>query len=231
MIEWLVAGLGIGAGLGGAWFAVARGRLAATLRSELDHSRAELEATRERTSRKGDAERRRDEELAELRRRLEKAKRRAGQVRSEEKQESERLRALEDQLRLAQADLRVQRDEIGRLEVELGRARRPAGPPPPMPVAPDPAPESKPDAELREALSKRAEAAEARALGLEDALVRARTDIERLRRRAGAQEKLYAALRGELDAKKERLRTQQEELERLRALRLVLADDLREPEA
>ncbi len=52
-----------------------------------------------------------------------------------------------------------------------------------------------------------------------------------MKRKAAAQEKLYVAIRGELDAKKERLRTQQEELERLRALRLVLADDLADPEA
>ena len=37
------------------------------------------------------------------------------------------------------------------------------------------------------------------------------------------QDALYASLRGELEAKKDRLRTQQEELERLRALEVVLA--------
>lgn len=231
MLEIVVAGIGIAAGVAGAIFAASKGQALAAVRAELEGAREELEASREKTAKKGEAERRRDEELAELRRRLEKTKRRAGQVREEERQESERIRALEEQLRLAQADLKSHRGELQRLEAALAEAqrqaeRRPPPPPPARELPPPPKPEAPP---ADETLVRRAEHAEARALGLEEALVAARIDVERLRRRAAAQEKLYAALRGELDAKKERLRTQQEELERLRALRAVLADDLEEP--
>ena len=231
MLAWVIAGLAVAAGFGAAIFAASRAQALASTRAEAERLRAELGTAREKTAKKSDGERRRDEELAELRRRLEKTKRRAGQVREEERQESERFRALEEQLRLAQADQKSQRAELHRLESELALARKAAErKPPPAPPAKEPAAAPKPETPPPDAaLQRRVADAEARVLGLEDALVAARTEAERLRRRSAAQEKLYAAMRGELDAKKERLRTQQEELERLRALSVVLADDLEQP--
>jgi colicin import membrane protein len=128
------------------------------------------------------------------------------------------------------------RGELQRAESDLERLREaprpkppvvaPAPPPPPAAKEPEPAAPEPPHDEV---LARRAQAAETRALTLEEQLVAARVDAERQRRKVAAHDRLYLALRGDLDAKKERLRTQQEELERLRALRLVHADDLVEP--
>ena len=52
--------------------------------------------------------------------------------------------------------------------------------------------------------------------------------MKRLRGKAITQDKLYASMRLELEAKKDRLVTQQEELERLRALRVALMESLGE---
>jgi predicted nucleic acid-binding Zn-ribbon protein len=46
----------------------------------------------------------------------------------------------------------------------------------------------------------------------------------RLRKRIDNQEQLYASLRGELEAKKDRLRTQEEQLQRLQALKVAVLD-------
>jgi hypothetical protein len=232
MTAWLVALAAGVVALIAALFAASRAQAGATAARELSQLREELEATRGKATKRSDLDKRRDEELAELRRRLEKTKRRASQARDDERQESERIRDLDEKVRLAQADARAMRAELQRVEAELARAREAPKPPPrpepaPAVVVAPPAPVASPP---DEALLRRAESAEARVLGLEDALVVARVDAERQRRKVAAQDRLYLAMRGELDAKKERLRAQQEELERLRALRLVLADDLVDPE-
>ena len=56
-----------------------------------------------------------------------------------------------------------------------------------------------------------------------DQLAKTDHDLQRMRKRVRNQDMLYTSIRSELDAKKDRLRTQQEELERLRALEVVLA--------
>jgi len=57
----------------------------------------------------------------------------------------------------------------------------------------------------------------------------AKKEISRLRGRLRTQESVYAQLRGELEAKKDRLKTQREELERLRAYKVTLIDVAPEP--
>lgn len=214
---------GVLVALAGVGFGVLRARASAGAAREIERLRAELEKGRERPAKRGDSDRRRDEELAELRRRLEKTKRRASQARDEGRQESSRIRDLEEKLRLAQADARSMHAELQRAEGEVERLRAAPRPAPAPVAAPPPVREPAPMPD--EALVRRVEAAEARALALEEQLLLARVDGERQRRRIAAQDRLYVAIRGELDAKKERLRAQQEELERLRALRVVLAAD------
>jgi DNA repair exonuclease SbcCD ATPase subunit len=235
MLPWIIAAAALAAAHAAGLYAASRAQAVSSGREALARLREELEAARERTTKRGDGERKRDEELAELRRRLEKTRKRASQAREDERLETARIAELEEKLRLAQADARSMHAELQRLEAEIGRLRE-APRPAPRPVAPAPvvAPavvkETAPPAP-DEALLRRAGEAEAHVRALEEQLVVARVDVERQRRKASAQDRLYAAIRGELDAKKERLRTQQEELERLRALRLVLADDLVEPPA
>ena len=228
MLLWTVTLAAAALALAGLFFGASRSRASVAALRELASVRTELEAVRERATKRGDGERRRDEELAELRRRLEKAKRRASQARDEDRHESLRIRELEEKVRLAQADARTMHAELQRAEAEAQRLR---AAPRPAPVAPPPPPVREPAPPRDEALARRADEAEARALALEEQLVAARVDAERQRRKVAAQDRLYLALRGELDAKKERLRTQQEELERLRALRAVLAAGAEPPAA
>ena len=55
--------------------------------------------------------------------------------------------------------------------------------------------------------------------------------MARLKKKLSTQELLYVSIRNELAAKKDRLRTQQEEIERLRALRVSLLDTPTEAES
>ena len=52
----------------------------------------------------------------------------------------------------------------------------------------------------------------------------ARGTEARMRKRMSNQEQLYASLRAELDVKKDRLRTQEEQLQRLQALKVAVID-------
>lgn len=229
MLSWIVAGIAATGAIAGLAFGMARARAAADASRALQALTTELDALRTRSEKRTDSDRRRDEELAELRRRLEKTKKRVSQAREDERQESSRIRELEEKLRLAQADSRSMRSDLQQAETEIARLReapRPKAPPPPPPA---PAPAAAPEPPRDEELVRRAEEANSRVRALEEQLVAARVDAERQRRKVAAHERLYVALRGELGAKKERLRTQQEELERLRALRLVLAEHLAEP--
>ena len=88
----------------------------------------------------------------------------------------------------------------------------PAAPSAP-PVAAPPPPE----------LTARVEELRGRVTQLEGELGGARVEAERWQAKVRTQDKLYLAIRGELAAKKDRLRAQQEELERLRALRVTWA--------
>ncbi len=75
-------------------------------------------------------------------------------------------------------------------------------------------------------VSYEAELAEAgeRLVKLENELQLAHQTQARARKRMANQDQLYAALRGELEAKKDRLRTQEEQLQRLQALKVAVLD-------
>ncbi len=59
---------------------------------------------------------------------------------------------------------------------------------------------------------------------LQSELEIARQSDLRVRKRMSNQEMLYASLRAELDVKKDRLRTQEEQLQRLQALKVAVID-------
>ena len=157
-------------------------------------------------------------EVAELRKRLEKAKRRAAKA-EPSKATSEAASALSD-LESQVEEARQARDEARQeaegLSSELSRLRKSSSIPQP--------PVEKPvlDNGAVANLQKELEAARS-------SLTQARAENEarekthqKLKRKVDTQELLYVSMRSELDAKKDRLRTQQEELERLMALKAVL---------
>ena len=157
-------------------------------------------------------------EVAELRKRLEKAKRRASQAASqgEKSVAASAFSELEAQLE----EVRQSRDEARReargLSEELSRLRK-ASPAPP-PTVEKPLLENSAVEDLQRELES-AQSSLSQAQAENEAREKAH---KKLKRKVETQELLYVSMRSELDAKKDRLRTQQEELERLMAIQAVL---------
>ncbi len=211
---------------------------------EVESFEEKLRGAAKRSEARSAGERRREDELPELRRKLEKARKRATQAREEQRKESYRIKELEDRLRLRGSDAPT--TAAGRtLKTELAavssvnsaptpvaaapKPPEPKAPEPPEPKAPEPVSPPAPSPEVIEsealaAAVKRAEQAEASRDQIRLKLAELEFQAKRRQAKVRTQEMLYASIRLELEAKKDRLGTQQEELERLRALRVVLMD-------
>ncbi len=203
---------------------------------EVESFEEKLRGAAKRSEARSAGERRREDELPELRRKLEKARKRATQAREEQRKESYRIKELEDRLRLRGSDAPM--TAAGRtLKTELAAASSvnpaptpvAAAPKPPEPKAPEPVSPPAPspegiESEAMAAAVKRAEQAEASRDQIRLKLAELEFQAKRRQAKVRTQEMLYASIRLELEAKKDRLGTQQEELERLRALRVVLMD-------
>jgi chromosome segregation ATPase len=195
------------------------GRTAALAR-DVDRLEAELHDARQQLEKRSGAERRRADHERDTRRKLEKAKKRVGQVRAEQQEEVERVRQLEGQLRQREADLKGLREELARASAS--------------PLSPERIKEREAEiAEAKQALSsltaraEKAEAAAAAATTAEEKATRMlEKEVSRLRHKMATQETLYASIRSELEIKKDRLRAQTEELERLRAYKVAVIDPL-----
>jgi chromosome segregation ATPase len=191
---------------------------AAELARDLDRVETELHDARQQLEKRAGAERRRADQERDTRRKLEKAKKRVNQVRAEQQEEMERVRQLETQLRQREAELKAMREELARASAS--------------PISPDRVKERETAiAEAKQALSNlttRAEKAEAAAdaakIAKEEATRMLEKEVARLRRKTATQETLYASIRSELEIKKDRLRAQTEELERLRAYKVAVID-------
>lgn len=229
-ISWIVAGAGLAAAL------VLFVRLRATRVEvaqrgvEAEKLQAELHAARKQLEKASARQRHSGDELAELRRRLEKTRRRAAQVQTQSAGRGpspSRLQGLEEELEQTRQARDAAREEVQGLSAELSRLRAErAAQPAPSEPAPEPIPEPPAESEVIAALQERAEAAEASVGALEKELASASHATDRLRNKVKTQESLYLAMRGELEAKKDRLRRQQEELERLRAFKVAVVDPL-----
>ena len=190
----------------------------ATLRAELDAAGLELEALQKRVEHTRTEQRARSEELAELRKKHERLKKRAGDSLEEEKALPARVRTLEAELLAERNDAVAARDEIVRLHGEVER------------TAADLARERARAAELvpptqqseLDGLSRRATEAEAKRERLAGELETARHDVSKYKGRWETLDKAYVILRGELELKKDEVRAQRVELERLRTLEVIL---------
>jgi chromosome segregation ATPase len=181
------------------------------LEKRVDQARAELRA--------------RGEELGELRKKHDKLKKRAGEAHDEEKTLPARVKALEAELAAEKADARAARDEIVRLHAEVERAgaeraragaeleRERARVAELAPLANRP---------THEALEQRLLELEARLAARSAELDAALRDSAKYKGRWETLDKAYVILRGELELKKDEARAQRVELERLRALEVVL---------
>jgi hypothetical protein len=178
-------------------------------------------------SKESRARRRQAEEFANLRKRVEKTKRRAmkgedlplgtsARIRDHEAEvervglERDRANAERESLLSAVADLE---NQLATSVRALAAATVPT--PPPVPT----------ELDMEIAKVKDATAENQLKVGtLEDELALAHKTEARLRKRLSNQEILYTSIRAELGVKADRLRTQEEELQRLRALKVAVID-------
>jgi len=215
---WILAGVAAAAAV----FSLLRLRRATgrarALTGDVDRLEAELRDVRGQLEKSAGAQRRQSDHERDTRRKLEKAKKRASQARAEQKEEMERVRQLESDLRQRQADSETLRQELARASAS--------------PASPERIKER--EAEIARAkqeissLGARVEKAEAAAAAAtaakEEATRKLEKEVSRLRRKTETQDKLYASIRSELEIKKDRLRAQTEELERLRAYKVAVVD-------
>ncbi len=197
--------------------------LSRELTSQLEEVREELAVAGRRLEKQKEDHRRRGEELADLRKRLDKAKRSRGAVRENERAAPGRVAELERTIELQTEDLARARTELegalGELAVvhaQLKRERDDAR-----------KPREEADKAVRELETKlgQAQADVERTAGDLDT---ARHEYGRWRKRAENLDKVYMVLRGEFELAKDRLRAQEAELERLRALKVALVDPVPE---
>lgn len=197
--------------------------LSRELTSQLEEVREEVAVAGRRLEKQKEEHRRRGEDLADLRKRLDKAKRSRGVVRESERAAPDRVAELERTIELQTEDLARARTELdgalgelavvhAQLERERDDSRKPR---------------EEADKVVRELETKlgRAQADVERTAGDLDT---ARHELGRWRKRAENLDKVYMVLRGEFELAKDRLRAQDAELERLRALKVALVDPVPE---
>jgi len=194
---------------------------------------AEREELRARLSRDAQTRKKQSDELAAQRKRADKAKKRSAkgtpdlplgtasrigdltdQIERVER-ERDRSRAEREQLAQEVVELETRVARSARAAEEATRARAEAS----ASATPTPEVEAGGDAVRAELAASREQATK-----LADELRTANEAGERMRKRVSTQEQLYASLRAELEVKKDRLRTQEEQLQRLQAFKVAVAD-------
>lgn len=178
-------------------------------------------------SKEAQARKRLSDELASLRNKADKAKRRQAKTVDRPLGTTARIRDHESQIErieLERDKARSEREALAhnatRLEIQLAasqRALEEASAPRPKPIA------SELENTLERVNSELASSRE-RVGKLKEELELVRQSESRMRKRMNNQEQLYASLRAELDVKKDRLRTQEEQLQRLQALKVAVID-------
>ena len=175
----------------------------------------ELEAARATLAKSQAKQKHASSEVQELRKKLEKAKKRSAPSKAAPATSATRMQELEVALEQARQEREIAREEAAGIGAELSRVR-----------AARRAEAEKPEVgqvALREAEAQIADQ-DSELERLRGALADRERALERMRAKAKTQDLLYTSLRSELDAKKDRLRTQQEEVERLRAMKVALMD-------
>ncbi len=197
------------------------------LKTEVEARAAEGKQLASSLSKEVQARKRQAEELATLRNKADKAKRRQAKPVDQPLGTTARIRDHEAQLERVQierdrgnAEREALVQQVDRLEARLAvsaRALEEARAPSPVPIA------SETENSLERVTAELATSRE-QVTKLNDELEVGRRTERRMRKRMANQEQLYASLRAELDVKKDRLRTQEEQLQRLQALKVAVMD-------
>ena len=205
---------------------VAEARVA-RLQRETEVLAAEGKQLGESLSKQTQGRKRQSEELATLRNKAEKAKRRQTKTVDQPLGTSARIRDHEarvERVELERDQANSEREglaeRVARLETRLeasARALEEASAPRPTSVA------SQAETALEQAQAELAASREQLTKRNEELEIVRQTEA-RMRKRMNNQEQLYASLRAELEVKKDRLRTQEEQLQRLQALKVAVID-------
>ena len=230
--EWVLIGIiaTVALILGRLWrSADARAKEVEAAREKLAGERDEL-ATR--LGRETQTRKKQSEELTAFRKRADKAKKRA--VRAEQGAKdlplgtAARMADLESELERAERERdqsRAEReqlaDQVARLEARILVAEQRPVVAAALPAAAPPVAVLSSDAEsLQQDLGEARE----RIAKLDEVVRGAKETEARMRKRMSNQEQLYASVRAELDVKKDRLRTQEEQIHRLEAMKVVVGE-------
>jgi chromosome segregation ATPase len=178
-------------------------------------------------SKQTQARKRLAEELTTLRNKTDKAKRRQSRIVDQPLGTTARIRDHEAQVERVELERdRANSERVGlsqqvaRLEARLetsALALAEASKPRPKPIA------SQLETVLEQAQAELATSREELTKRNDDLAIARQTEL-RMRKRMSNQEQLYASMRAELDVKKDRLRTQEEQLQRLQALKVAVID-------
>jgi hypothetical protein len=229
--EWVLIAMGVlVAGVLGRLWRGAEGRLAQQQRAceKLDEERDDLS---NRLARESSARKKQGEELATLRKRADKAKKRSARVEKGAQDlplgTAARVADLDAQIVRAERERdqsRTEREQLSQQVAELEARLEVSLRPPPVEPAPAADPLEEGGADASEELGRQLAESGLKVSKLEEALGQARQAQARMRKRISTQEELYASVRSELEVKKDRLRTQEEQIQRLQALEVVVAD-------
>ncbi|MEZ7979508.1 MAG: hypothetical protein QMC74_07405 [Myxococcota bacterium] len=227
--EWLLLGIAAGVAivLGRLWqLADARAAVANKAHDRVSSERQDLAA---RLSKEVQTRKKQAEELATFRKRADKAKKRSARDEkgatdlplgtaarlADFEEKIERVERERDRSRAEREQLTAQ---VSTLETRLEIASRASAKvATPAPIAPS---LTATDDSLRTELGEATE----RVGKMTEELKLAKETELRMRKRMNTQEQLYASVRAELDVKKDRLRTQEEQIQRLQAMKVVVTD-------
>lgn len=228
-LAWVIAGLVSALALALAIRVGAEPGRTRALRDELEESLKQLKGYRKQQDQRGKGLRKAESELEKATRKLGQVDKRIAQAkesaRAERRESAERVGELEAEVARASQEAGSLSAELGRnreeLELAGARAARSEsqvvelqGQLAAQPAAVDP--------EEILALRKRAEEAEQKLAEQEEPLGKAAREVERLKEKVLTQQTLYTSIRSELSLKKDQLRQQREEIERLRATKVAL---------
>ena len=238
-LAWSAAGIAGAVAFGLLVRVSGEGRRTSSLRSDLADARKQLRGGRKHEEQRSKALRSSDAEIGKIGRQLSRAQKQLVSLRdgarSEREQNESRIRELEqaeqqssEQVARLTQELDALRQEftaaaerVRHLESALEKREREQQ----SAAAEAPTPEALASAEATIGeLTRRAEIAEASLATRDAAFEETDREKERLAERVRVKETLYVSMRGELAVKKDQIKQQREELERLRAYRVALAE-------
>jgi len=220
----ILAGIVAGAALVAVGVLVPRLRAAAheaaAARLDAERLSGELQTARSQLEKAEGKARRAGTELADVRKKLDKSRKRAAQLHGEARPGTPAASGLaaEKALEEARQARDAAREEAESLGAELSRLRAEQ-------VAARRASEHA-DTTESEALERKVAASERELETAREALGKATAEVDRLKKKIRSQETLYVSIRSELEVKKDRIRAQTEEIERLHALKVALVDPI-----